>query len=78
MASTGARVLIVDDEPQIRRFLGIGLRAQGYAVVEASTARGALGRGGARRRRAAILDLGLPTWTASTRCGNSGPGRRYP
>ena len=31
----GARVLIVDDEPQIRRFLGISLRAQGLEVAGA-------------------------------------------
>lgn len=31
------RVLVVDDEPQIRRFLSIGLGSQGYDIVEAAT-----------------------------------------
>jgi two-component system KDP operon response regulator KdpE len=55
-----ARILIVDDEPQIRRFLGISLRAQGHEVVEAATgAEGlvALATGGADL---VVLDLGLP------------------
>ncbi len=37
--SAGASVLVIDDEAQIRRFLGIGLRAQGYVVHEAATGR---------------------------------------
>jgi two-component system KDP operon response regulator KdpE len=55
-----ARILIVDDEPQIRRFLGISLRAQGHEVVEAATGAEslvALATGGADL---VVLDLGLP------------------
>ena len=37
----GPSVLIIDDEAQIRRFLGISLRAQGYKVLEAEN--GAIG-----------------------------------
>jgi two-component system KDP operon response regulator KdpE len=33
-----ARVLVIDDEVQIRRFLDISLRTQGYAVAQAATA----------------------------------------
>jgi len=54
------RLLVIDDEPQIRRFLGIGLRAQGYEVVEAATGAdglAALATGGADL---VVLDLGLP------------------
>ncbi len=54
------RVLVVDDEPAILRFLRAGLGSQGYGVVEARTAAEALA---AVRRRAAelvVLDLGLP------------------
>ncbi len=54
------RVLIVDDEPAILRFLRVGLGSQGYGVIEAKTAAEALA---AVRRRAAdlvVLDLGLP------------------
>lgn len=31
-----ARILVIDDEPQIRKFLNISLRAQGHRVLEAS------------------------------------------
>ncbi len=55
-----ARVLVVDDEPAILRFLRTGLGAQGYVVSEAQDGQAAL----AALRRSAIdlvvLDLGLP------------------
>ena len=54
------RILVVDDEPAILRFLRAGLGSQGYGVLEASTAAEALA---AVRRKAAdlvVLDLGLP------------------
>jgi two-component system KDP operon response regulator KdpE len=54
------RVLVVDDEPAILRFLRAGLGAQGYVVSEAQDGRTALA---ALRRGAAdvvVLDLGLP------------------
>jgi two-component system KDP operon response regulator KdpE len=59
-ASTPARVLVVDDEPQIRRFLEIGLRAEGFEVAQAAT--GAEGLAELARRGAdlVVLDLGLP------------------
>ena len=60
MASSNPRVLVIDDEPQIRRFLGIGLRAEGYDVVEASTARAGLDAVAPGGIDLAILDLGLP------------------
>jgi two-component system KDP operon response regulator KdpE len=55
-----ARILVIDDEPQIRRFLGISLRAQGYDVAEAVDGLSgleALATGGAD---VVVLDLGLP------------------
>lgn len=54
------RVLVVDDEPAILRFLRAGLSGQGYVVLEEMTGQGALAQ---VRRRAAdlvVLDLGLP------------------
>ena len=54
------RVLVVDDEPAITRFLRAGLTSQGYVVAEAAEGRAALD---AIRRAAAdlvVLDLGLP------------------
>jgi two-component system KDP operon response regulator KdpE len=58
----GARplVLVVDDETRIRRFLAIGLRAQGYEVVEAATGSEALQRLAEQPVQLLILDLGLP------------------
>ncbi|WP_149194423.1 response regulator [Luteimonas suaedae] len=55
-----ARILVIDDEPQIRKFLDISLRAQGYAVALADsggTGLEMLATGGADL---VILDLGLP------------------
>ncbi|WP_136683659.1 response regulator transcription factor [Falsirhodobacter xinxiangensis] len=54
------RVLIVDDEPPIRKLLGVGLKAGGFAVVEATNGRTALDRMEEHRPDVAILDLGLP------------------
>jgi len=59
-ASAPLRVLIVDDEPPIRRFLRTGLTAQGYVTAEAETGKetlAALARGGIDL---VVLDLGLP------------------
>jgi len=56
----GANVLLIDDEAQIRRFLGIGLRAQGYVVEEAATGRDGLAMLASRGADLVILDLGLP------------------
>ena len=41
---TAPRVLVVDDEPQIRRSLRVALRANGYEVEEAGTGEEALDR----------------------------------
>ncbi len=54
------RVLVVDDEPAILRFLRAGLSSQGHVVIEATTGQAALDQ---VRRKAAdlvVLDLGLP------------------
>ena len=58
--STAARILVVDDEPQIRRFLDIGLRAQGYRVALAASARAGLDLLATQGAELVILDLGLP------------------
>jgi two-component system KDP operon response regulator KdpE len=60
MEPARARVLVVDDEPQIRRFLGIGLRAQGYDAIEVPDGRSALAALAAGGIDAIVLDLGLP------------------
>ena len=56
----GARVLVVDDEPQILRALETTLRGAGYEVETAPDGETALTRAAARPPEAVILDLVLP------------------
>ena len=58
--SKGVAVLIVDDEPPIRRFLRSSLAAEGCRVFEAEDAEGALRRLAVEKPDVIILDLGLP------------------
>lgn len=55
-----ARVLVIDDEPQIRKFLDISLRAQGYRVETAASGEGGLAALATQGADLVILDLGLP------------------
>lgn len=55
-----ARVLVVDDDPAIRRVVATGLRARGYDVVEAATAADGLGAAAVDAPDLIVLDLGLP------------------
>ncbi len=55
-----ARVLVVDDEPQIQRVLRPSLTASGYEVREAATGREALAAVRDHSPDLIILDLGLP------------------
>jgi two-component system KDP operon response regulator KdpE len=55
-----ARILVIDDESQIRRFLEISLRSQGYLVEEASSGRDGLERLALHGADLVVLDLGLP------------------
>jgi two-component system KDP operon response regulator KdpE len=59
-AEDRVRVLVVDDEQAIRRFLNTALSAHGYEVFEAPTGEDALAAAVARRPDLIILDLGLP------------------
>jgi two-component system KDP operon response regulator KdpE len=52
--------LVVDDEPQIRRFLRTSLSAHGYHVIEASCGKDAITSMTTERPDVLILDLGLP------------------
>jgi two-component system KDP operon response regulator KdpE len=58
--SSQPTILIVDDEPPIRRFLRSSLAAQGYRVVEAETGEAALRQIADERPDLIVLDLGLP------------------
>jgi two-component system KDP operon response regulator KdpE len=53
-------VLIIDDEPAIRRFLRAALRAGGYEVLEATTAQEGLTLAATHQPALILLDLGLP------------------
>ena len=53
-------ILVVDDEPPIRKLLRVGLGSQGYAVSEAPSARAAIEQMQTERPDLILLDLGLP------------------
>ncbi|WP_295557264.1 response regulator [uncultured Hyphomicrobium sp.] len=57
---SGARILVVDDEPQILRFLKPSLAAAGYEVIAATNGKEALAAAATRSPDAILLDLGLP------------------
>jgi two-component system KDP operon response regulator KdpE len=60
MTAHRPRILVVDDEPQIHRFLGPALDAAGYDPVRADTATEALRELARKPPEAVVLDLGLP------------------
>jgi two-component system KDP operon response regulator KdpE len=59
MSGAPIRILVVDDEPPIRKLLRMGLMAQGYEVIDAPNGKAALELL-ARKPHLVILDLGLP------------------
>jgi two-component system KDP operon response regulator KdpE len=65
---SGARILVVDDEPQILRAVEMKLRGAGYAVETAGTAEEALMKAGMRPPDAVILDLLLPDGRGTDVC----------
>ena len=60
MSLDAGRILVVDDEPPIRRLLRTTLRAHEYEVLEAGTAREAIELARSGKPDVVILDLGLP------------------
>ena len=54
------KILVVDDEPQIRRLLGVALARGGHDVIEADTAAAAIAAARVGRPDIVLLDLGLP------------------
>jgi two-component system KDP operon response regulator KdpE len=57
---SGARVLVVEDEADIRRFVRLALESEGHEVYEAEGVKRALIEAGTRRPDLVVLDLGLP------------------
>ncbi len=60
MAALRPTVLVVEDEPEIRRFLRLALAEEGCRVVEAGAGRRAMIDAGTHKADLAIVDLGLP------------------
>ena len=60
MAEPKPVVVLIEDEPQMRRLLAAALQPEGYHVVEAATAREGLGQIVERNPDLVLLDLGLP------------------
>lgn len=58
--SQPATLLVIDDEPQIRKFLRISLSSQGYKVIEAATGSEGLSQAALMQPDLVVLDLGLP------------------
>jgi two-component system KDP operon response regulator KdpE len=58
--ATGPVVVVIEDEPQIRRFLRPTLASQGYRVVEAASGEEGVVQAATRQPDIVILDLGLP------------------
>lgn len=60
MSAPPVRILIVDDEPPIRKLLRVGLTTQGYTAIEATNGKTAIERMADSAPDLVILDLGLP------------------
>jgi len=60
MADTGLKILVVDDEPAIRRFLRTALGTYGFSISEAARGEEALNAVATGHPDVVILDLGLP------------------
>ncbi len=58
--TTPTRILVIDDEAPIRRFLRVSLEAEGHSVIEAGTARDGILAVARETPGLVILDLGLP------------------
>ena len=60
MSSPGPLILLVEDEPQMRRFLRVSLEGSGYRYLEAGSGQEGLSLAAQHRPEAILLDLGLP------------------
>src|SRR6267378_6068019 len=60
MAAAAPVALLIEDEPQMRRFLRAALQSHEYQLVEATTAREGLAQAAGQNPDIILLDLGLP------------------
>jgi two-component system KDP operon response regulator KdpE len=60
LQAKGAKILVIDDEPEIRRLLEVGLKAHGFEYLEASNGQEGLAQAAMARPDLIILDMGLP------------------
>jgi two-component system KDP operon response regulator KdpE len=60
LSEQGPRILVIDDEPQIRKFLRISLGSHGYDVVEAARGQEGVEKTATEQPALVVLDLGLP------------------
>jgi two-component system KDP operon response regulator KdpE len=60
MSEASPTILVIDDEPPIRKFLRVALGGDGYQIVEAETGKIGLIQSTSRHPDLIILDLGLP------------------
>ncbi|MFO1418674.1 MAG: response regulator [Methylotetracoccus sp.] len=60
MAAPAPTIVVIEDDPPMRRFLKTGLRSQGFQVFEADTGRQGIVEVGVRKPDLVVLDLGLP------------------
>ena len=66
-------VLVIEDEPQIRRFLHTALDAESFEVIEAATGARGITDAANRRPECIILDLGLPDMKKCSSLNSVGP-----
>jgi len=60
MSKTDPVIIIIEDDPAIRRFLHTSLSTQGFTVFEAETGKQGITEAGMRKPDLVVLDLGLP------------------
>ncbi len=60
MAPDRELILLIEDEPQMRRFLRVALQSHGYRLVEAASGLEGLREASTRNPEVVLLDLGLP------------------
>ena len=68
MSTTSPTVLIVDDEPQIRRVMRTTLTSQGYSVIEAKSGEEALEKLRNERADLILLDVNMPGMSGLDAC----------